>query len=78
MRVVRYTDSPVGRNPTQIDYSDYCDVAGIKMPFHATTTWTDGRSSVDLTAVQQNVPADAARFAKPAPPVAPPAPAQPR
>ena len=72
VRVVRYTDSPVGRNPTQIDYSDYRDVAGIKMPFHVTTTWTDGRSSVDLTAVQQNVPVDAARFAKPAPPVAPP------
>ena len=71
LRVVRYTDSPVGRNPTQIDYSDYRDVAGIKMPFHVTTTWTDGRSSVDLTAVQQNVPVDAARFAKPAPPVAP-------
>jgi hypothetical protein len=48
------------------------------MPFHVTTTWTDGRSSVDLTAVQQNVPVDAVRFAKPAPPVAPPAPAQTR
>ena len=72
VRLVRYAETPVGRNPTQIDYSDYRDVAGIKMPFHVTTTWTDGRSSVDLTAVQQNVPVEAARFAKPAPPVAPP------
>jgi outer membrane lipoprotein-sorting protein len=73
LRVVRYTDSPVGRNPTQIDYSDYRDVAGIKMPFHITTTWTDGRSNIELVDVQRNVPIDAAKFAKPAPPGPPPA-----
>src|SRR6185369_4328674 len=38
-RVVRYTDSPVGLNPTQIDYSDYRDVAGAKFTFHWTQTW---------------------------------------
>ena len=33
-RSVRYTDSPVGLNPTQIDYSDYREVAGTKgFPF---------------------------------------------
>lgn len=73
LRVVRYTDSPVGRNPTQIDYSDYRDVAGVKMPFHVTTTWTDGRSNIDLTDLQRNVPIDAAKFARPSPPGAPPA-----
>ena len=73
LRVVRYTDSPVGRNPTQIDYSDYRDVAGIKMPFHITTTWTDGRSNIELTDVQRNVPVDTAKFVKPAPPGPPPA-----
>lgn len=67
LRVLRYTDSPVGRNPTQIEYSDYRDVAGIKMPFHITTTWTDGRSNIELTDVQRNVPVDAAKFIKPAP-----------
>jgi photosynthetic reaction center cytochrome c subunit len=76
LRVVRYTDSPVGRNPTQIDYSDYRDVGGIKMPFHITTTWTDGRSNIELTDVQRNVPVDATKFAKPAPPGPPPAPAR--
>ncbi len=70
-RVVRYTDSPVGRNPTQIDYSDYRDVSGIKLPFHITTTWTDGRSNIELTQVQLNVAVAAAVFAKPAPPVPP-------
>ena len=33
LRVVRYGKTPIGRVPTQIDYSDYRDVGGIKMPF---------------------------------------------
>jgi photosynthetic reaction center cytochrome c subunit len=70
VRQVRYTDSPVGRIPTQIDYSDYRDVAGVKMPFKWTRTWLDGRDMFEITEVQPNVAIDAARFAKPAAPVA--------
>ena len=33
VRVLRFVDTAVGRVPTQIDYSDYRDVSGIKMPF---------------------------------------------
>ena len=40
VRVVRLVDTAVGRVPTQIDYGDYRDVAGVKMPFHWTVTWT--------------------------------------
>ncbi len=68
VRVVRHTNLPVGLNPTQIDYADYRDVAGVKVPFRWTVTWTDGRSVTELTQVQPNAPIDAARFAKPAPP----------
>jgi photosynthetic reaction center cytochrome c subunit len=68
VRQVRYTNSPVGLNPTQIDYSDYRDISGVKMPFRWTTTWTDGRSSTELGEVKANPPIDAAMFAKPAPP----------
>jgi photosynthetic reaction center cytochrome c subunit len=67
LRLVRYADSVVGVNPTQIDYSDYREVAGIKMPFQWTITWTDGRSTVELTEVRPNVAIDAAKFARPAP-----------
>jgi photosynthetic reaction center cytochrome c subunit len=67
VRLVRYTDSPVGLNPTQIDYADYRDVAGVKIPFRSTVTWLDGRTTVTLSDVQPNVPIDAAKFAKPAP-----------
>jgi photosynthetic reaction center cytochrome c subunit len=69
VRVVRYTDTVVGTNPTEIDYSDYRDVAGVKMPFHWVLTWTGGRSTFDVTEVQPNAPIDAAKFAKPAAPV---------
>jgi photosynthetic reaction center cytochrome c subunit len=68
VRVVRYIDTVVGRNPVQIDYSNYRDVSGIKMPFHQVMTWTDGRSTLDLTDIQLNAPIDDAKFAKPAPP----------
>ena len=68
VRVLRYTNLPVGLNPTQIDYADYRDVSGVKMPFRWTVTWTDGRSVTELAQVQPNVPIDAAIFAKPAPP----------
>jgi photosynthetic reaction center cytochrome c subunit len=68
VRVVRYTDSPVGLNPTQIDFDDYRDVAGVKMPFRWTVSWLDGRSTITLSDVQPNAPIDAAKFAKPAAP----------
>jgi photosynthetic reaction center cytochrome c subunit len=71
VRQVRYTDSPVGLNPTQVDYADYRDVSGVKMPFRVTVTWLDGRSTIELSEVRANVPIDAAKFAKPAPPAAP-------
>ena len=70
LRQVRYTDSPVGRLPTQTDYADYREVAGVKMPFRWTVTWLDGRDTFEIAEVQPNVAIDAARFAKPAAPVA--------
>jgi hypothetical protein len=73
VRQVRFVPSPVGNLPTQVDYSDYREVAGVKMPFKWTVTWLDGRDNIELTEVLPNVPVDASRFARPAPPVAPPA-----
>jgi outer membrane lipoprotein-sorting protein len=65
VRQVRYGASPVGRIPTDIDYADYRDVAGIKMPFRFTIIWLDGQDTVQLDQVQTNVPIDAAKFGKP-------------
>ena len=68
VRMIRYAKSPVGRLPTQIDYSDYREVAGVKMPFRWNVLWLDGRESFELTEVQPSVPIDNAKFAKPATP----------
>jgi hypothetical protein len=65
LRQVRYVPSPVGRLPTQVDYADYRDVAGVKLPFKWTVTWLDGKDTVELTDVRPNVPLDPTRFAKP-------------
>ncbi len=70
-RVVRYANSAMGRVPTQIDFEDYRDVAGVKIPFKWTFAWVSGRDDVQLTEVQPNVAIDAAKFGKPAPAVAP-------
>jgi hypothetical protein len=70
VRQVRYSDTAVGVIPTQVDYSDYRLVAGVKMPFHWVVTWTDGQSTIQLTTVQPNARVDAAKFATPAPPKA--------
>src|SRR5262249_50687021 len=68
VRQGRYADTMIGRVPVQVDYGDYRDVAGVKLPFHVTTTWTNGRSDVQLTSADANVPIDATRFNQPAPP----------
>jgi len=72
LRQLRYSDTPVGTVRIQVDYSDYRDVAGVKMPFHSVVTWTDGQTIIELSEIQPNAAVDAARFAKPAPAVVKP------
>jgi outer membrane lipoprotein-sorting protein len=73
VRSVRYADTPLGRNPTQVDYADYRAQDGIKLPFQWTVARPLGRFTIQVSEVQQNVPVDDSKFAKPA---APPAPAE--
>jgi photosynthetic reaction center cytochrome c subunit len=67
VRQVRYANTVVGLNPTRVDYSDYREVSGVKLPFRWTLTWTDGQSTFEMSEVQPNAPIDAAKFAKPVP-----------
>ena len=50
----------------QVDYMDYREVAGLKVPSKLIITWVSGRSTVLLSDVQANVPIDPATFARPA------------
>ena len=65
LRLLRFSKTPIGRVPTQVDYSDYREVNGIKFPFHYDFLWLDGRDAFQLTDVKVNVPIDAAKFGKP-------------
>ena len=65
VRSVRYAASPIGRMPTQVDYADYRDVNGVKIPFKYTFAWLDGRDAFQLNNVRVNLPIDAAKFGKP-------------
>ena len=67
LRELRMGNSPIGRIPTQIDYADYRDVNGIKLPFRLTFAWLDGRDSIVLNEIRTNLPVDEAKFGKPAP-----------
>jgi hypothetical protein len=64
-RLIRYGPSPVGRVATQIDYSDYREVDGIKFPFEYSFSWLDGRYSAKLNDIKTNVAIDAAKFGRP-------------
>ena len=67
LRELRYGLSPIGRVPTQIDFADYRDVNGIKLPFRITYAWLDGRDAIVLNEIRTNVPVDEAKFGRPAP-----------
>ena len=67
LRELRYGNSPIGRVPTQIDFADYRDVDGIKLPFRITYAWLDGRDSIVLSDIKTNVPISEAKFGRPAP-----------
>ena len=65
LRMVRYSDTPLGRMPTQIDYADYRDANGVKIPFRWTLARPNGRFTIQVDEVHQNVPINDSKFVKP-------------
>jgi len=66
LRILRFTRSPLGRNPTQIDYADYRTQDGVKIPFQQTIARPNSRLTIQIDEVKLNVPVEDARFARPA------------
>jgi photosynthetic reaction center cytochrome c subunit len=67
VRMTRYTDTPMGRMPdAQIDYADYRDSDGVKIPYRWTLARLQGRFTIQIDSVQDNVPVDDSKFAMPA------------
>ncbi|MBI4886780.1 MAG: photosynthetic reaction center cytochrome c subunit [Acidobacteria bacterium] len=67
VRLIRWTRTPVGFVPTEIDYSNFRDVSGVKVPFNRRVRQTYMEMTLELSDVQANTRIDASRFAKPAP-----------
>ena len=73
IRMVRWTLTPVGFVPTEIDFKDYRDVAGVKVPFSRTVSQTYMQMTVELSDIQFGAQVDNSRFARPMPGGLPPA-----
>ena len=71
LRLIRYTETPLGRNPLEVDYADYREADGLKIPYQWTLTRTSGSFTIHIASVQQNVPIDEKLFVMPAIPETP-------
>jgi hypothetical protein len=65
LRVVRYADSALGLNPTQIDYEDYRALGDLKIPYRWTVARPLGGFTVQIQETQQNIPIDDDMFSEP-------------
>ena len=65
VRVKRYLETPLGLNPTQIDYADYRQEGAVKTPFHWAVSRPSGSFTVQIEQMQQGIPIEDDRFAKP-------------
>ena len=65
LRLIRYADTPLGRNPTQIDYADFRVTDGVKIPYKWTLMRPGGSFTIQIEQVQQNIPVDEKLFAMP-------------
>jgi len=72
LRLTRYAETALGRMPTQIDYADYRDADGVKIPYRWTLARPGNRFTIQVDQVRQNVPVEDAKFAPPPMPPPPP------
>ncbi len=66
VRVLSFTDSALGINPEEQDFSDYRDAGGVKVPFTVRTAGPRESSTVRYSRIQFNAPVDEGKFGRPA------------
>jgi len=64
-RVVRYSETPLGRLPVQIDYSNYGEVAGVKVPKQWTLARPNARFTIQIDEVDHKQPIADSKFTEP-------------
>ena len=67
LRVVYLVQNVVGQNVVRIDYSDFRNVQGTAFPFAWIIARPLGYQTVKVDSVQQNVPVEDTKFARPVP-----------
>jgi len=70
VRLMHFIDSPLGFNPVQVDFTDYRDADGVKIPFRWTVARPTGQFTIQVNSVKQNVPVPDASFSPPPAPEA--------
>jgi len=65
VRLIRFAETPLGRNPTEIDYADFRVADGVKLSYRWTLARPNGRFAIQIDAVKQNVPLDEGQFVTP-------------
>jgi photosynthetic reaction center cytochrome c subunit len=65
VRVIRYGDSPLGLNPSQVDYADYREIDGVQVPFRITLSEPGDSSTIQFDEVRQNIEVGDTIFVRP-------------
>lgn len=71
LRMIHFIETPLGRLPGQVDYADYRDQDGVKVPYRLILGRPSGRTTIQFDLVQDNLPVEDSKFAKPAAPARP-------
>jgi photosynthetic reaction center cytochrome c subunit len=66
LRQLRFSNSPLGLNPTRIDYDDYKEFDGVKVPMRMIISRPKTQLDIRFDQVRQNIAVDDAPFERPA------------
>jgi len=67
IRVLYYVETPLGRNPIQIDVTSYADASGLALPAHWIVTRPASRATYIVAHTDNETPIDDSKFAPPSP-----------
>ncbi len=65
VRIVRFTETPLGANPWQIDLDDYRTQDGVTIPFRRALSQFHFVTTIQIERLEQNVPIDDSVFRRP-------------
>ena len=67
VRRILYTDTPIGTDPEQIDFEDYRDVEGVKIPYTIKVSYLDNffTATRKITEMKHNATLEDSAFAAP-------------